>query len=180
MHFNTSISKALLATSLAAIFSCTACNKNDDDGGGGEAPQSSGSFRFEGTTYNADANSLSCIHDGGQKYIVTLPVAGKVSTNVTVTNLTGAGTYSFEAVSGASNIGVLLREDQSVSGLAPTYNTMYATSTSTPGSITITEFDADEEHIKGTFSFTAGPVNATGATGEVQVTEGTFDIHEIN
>ncbi len=60
-----------------------------------------------------------------------------------------------------------------------TYNTLFGPSTPSNGTATVSQYDRTGQKVAGTFTFTAGAVNGTGAAGSQNVTNGSFSFTQF-
>ncbi|HEX8326756.1 MAG TPA: DUF6252 family protein [Hymenobacter sp.] len=164
----------LLLSSL--LFASAACKKDAEDADDAGTGDGTVTWTHGGNTYTSTVGA-SAIVDSGDKIIVT---AGSpdgnniVSLSLLGINAKGAGTYDLRKGSVLDN---LPAAGLTLSGSTPTQATQYLTlygPNASNGTVTVSQYDKSGQKLSGTFSFTAGAVPNTSATGTHPVTNGTF------
>lgn len=156
------IRKAALMIVLPAAIACG--GENNGPSGGGNSTMSAsiagtnwtGSLTVQGS-YNS--NVLAIAGNGGSG-------ANNYQINITVTNVTAAGTFNFGA--GAFGNQILLTQ------VGNPVSTWGVTGLGGTGTLTVTSISATGA--QGTFSFTGAATPGTAATGTKAVTNGQFNV----
>ncbi|SES88671.1 DUF6252 family protein [Hymenobacter actinosclerus] len=129
-----------------------------------------------GQSYTSTLYS-SAIVDTGDKIIITGSPADLntvVSLALPGINAKGAGTYDLPRRAGSTEVAVGgLTLDAKAPSTARPYETLFGPAASN-GTITVTQYDKASQKLSGTFSFTAGAMPSTSATGTQAVTNGSF------
>ncbi|MBC8082454.1 MAG: hypothetical protein H7Z21_04525 [Hymenobacter sp.] len=162
----------LLLSSL--LITAGACKKDSEDPGTA-AGDGTVTWTSNGTTYTSTVRA-SAIVDSGDKIIVS---AGSDDNNNILSlslqgiNAKGAGGYDLRKGSVLDNLPAGVLNLNGSSGAGTTYNTLYGPNASN-GTVTVSQYDKAGQKLSGTFSFTAGALPNTGATGTRGVTNGSF------
>lgn len=161
-----------LAPLLCGMVLLAACgdDKDDDATAAGDGTVT---WTHNGQTYTSTTYS-SAIVDGSSKLIITGSSADqKNAVSLSLQNIdTKGGTYDLRKGSALDNLpSAAITLSTGTTGT--THNTLYGPSASN-GTITVTQYDKTGQKINGTFSFTAGAVPNTSATGTQAVTNGSF------
>ncbi|MBF9220252.1 DUF6252 family protein [Hymenobacter ruricola] len=170
-----SVSRYALLLLCGAALSLSSCKKDSADDSGTSSGDGTVTWTHNGTTYTSTLTA-SAIVDTGDKIIVT---GGSKDNNNIVSlsllgiNAKGAGTYDLRKGSVLDNYPVAALTLNASSGQGTTHNTLYGPNASN-GTITVSQFDKAAQKLSGTFSFTAGAVPNTSATGTQNVTSGSF------
>ena len=162
-----------VAPLLCGVLLLSACgdDKEEDAAAAGDGTVT---WTHNGQTYTSTAFSAAIV-DGPDKLIIGGSSADQKN-NVTLAlqgiGTKGAATYDLRKGSASDNLpaGALTLTNGTT---GTTHNTLYGPNASN-GSITVTQYDKAGQKISGTFSFTAGAVPNTSATGTQGVTNGSF------
>jgi hypothetical protein len=151
----------------------TACGKDDDDNAAGPG-DGTVTWTHGGQTYTSTAYS-SAVVDGPDKIIIggsSADLKNSVTLSLLGIDTRGAATYDLRRGSVLDNLpaGAITLTNGTTGA---TYNTLYGPAASN-GTVTVTQYDKAAQKISGTFSFTAGAVPNTSASGTQGVTSGTF------
>lgn len=157
-------SMTTLALAAALLAGCSSSNSGDNGGGsGGSTPITAtvNGSAFVGNTspiahYLGNALSFSAFNSDQSQEIL-----------ITVTNVSGTGTFSFESALGGS----VAEYETSATSSTPQWITGYNGGT---GTITVSALTATGA--SGTFSFTGAASPGTGASGTATVTNGKFNV----
>jgi len=163
MFVNHWIRKSALVLALPLAL---ACGGGDDDTGPSGSTGSM-SATIGGVSWNANL-TVQGAYTGGVLAIGGNGGSGanNYQVNITVTNITAAGTFNF----GVGAIG----NQALVTLIGNPVSTWGATFAGGSGSITVTSLTASRA--QGTFTFTANASPGTAATGTKAVTNGQFDV----
>lgn len=158
----------------AGLLTAAGCGKDDDDDPSAAPGDGTVTWTHNGQTYTSTTFS-SAIVDGSDKIIVTGSSADQkntVSLALQGINTKGAAAYDLRKGSVLDNLPVgAITLTSGTTG--STYNSLYGPNASN-GTITVTQYDKAGQKISGTFSFTAGAVPNSGASGTQGVTNGSF------
>ena len=177
-------SSPFLLLLVASTLSISACSKDKK-----EDPQpvatSTGEvqYLYGGTTYTISSSATevsAALSTASNNLVITASPEGKPGVSISLLNLTAPGTRSFQKGTVLDNrtaVAQLTRHDSPAS-VKPAFSTLYGPG-ATNGSITISDYDPATGFISGSFSFTGGPVNGSGATGTAAVTNGSFKFTKI-
>ncbi|WP_310392327.1 DUF6252 family protein [Hymenobacter sp.] len=169
------LSRYLLPLLCGGLLTLTACGSDDDDDNPAAAGDGTVTWTHSGTTYTSTVRS-SAIVDSGDKIIVS---AGSddnkniLSLSLQGINAKGASVYDLRKGSVLDNLPAGVLNLNGSGGAGTTYNTLYGPNASN-GSITVSQYDKASQKLSGTFSFTAGALPNTSATGTQGVTNGSF------
>ena len=175
---------AFLATLLVGTLGLSACSKDKKEDPKPAATPSNGEVKY---TYGGSAYTISDVAEasallstGSNNLIITASPAGKPGISISLLNLTAPGTRSLQQGSVLDNrpaVAQLTRYDATAS-VKPAFSTLYGPA-ATNGNVIITAYNPSTGQLSGSFSFTGGPVNGSGATGTAAVTSGTFHFTQI-
>lgn len=162
-----------VAPLLCGMLLLSACG-NDKDDDNTAAGDGTVTWTHNGQTYTSTTFS-SAIVDGTNKLLITgssADMKNTVSLGLQGIATKGAGTYDLRKGSVVDDlpVGALTLTSGNTGS---TYNSLYGPAASN-GTITVTQYDKAGQKISGTFSFTAGAVPNTSATGTQAVTNGSF------
>jgi Family of unknown function (DUF6252) len=164
--------RSALLLGLLSLSLLGACGNDDED----DQPAGDGTVTWthDGKTYTSTIYS-SAIVDGADKIIITGSSEDQknaVSLALQGIGTRGAAVYDLRRGSALDNLpSAAITLSGGTTGA--TYNTLYAASASN-GTITVAQYDKAAQKISGTFSFTAGAVPNTAASGSQSVTNGSF------
>ena len=174
---------AFFAALLAAL-ALTACSKKDDspaNPAAATAYDGTVTWTTNGSTYTSTLRS-SAIADSGDKIIVT---AGSDDNNNIVSlsllgiNARGAGAYDLRRGAAGDNLPAAgLTLGGGTASPAVSFYTLYGPAASN-GTITVSEYSQAGQRLSGTFSFVAGGLPNTNATGTRAVTNGSFSFSKF-
>ena len=162
----------LLGLSLLSLSAC----KKDGETATPSPADGTVTWTSNGTTYTSTARSSATV-DAGDKIIVA---GGSDDSNTIVSlvlfgiNAKGVGVYDLRRGSVLDNLPacvITLNASNSAQGRA--FNTLYGPAASN-GTLTVTQYDKASQKLSGTFSFTAGAIPNTPATGTQAVSSGSF------
>ena len=162
----------------AGLLTLAACGNDDDaDDNATAAGDGTVTWTSNGQTHTSTVFS-SAIVDSPDKIIITGGSADQkniVSLSLLGIGTKGAATYDLRKGSVLDNLpaGVVTLTTSGTTGSI--YNSLYGPAASN-GTITVTQYDKAGQKISGTFSFTAGALPNTGATGNQSVTNGSFSL----
>lgn len=166
---------AFLPMLCAGLLSLASCKK-DSETDLATTGDGTVTWTHNGTTYTSTLRS-SAIVDTGDKIIITGSSDDSnniVSLGLQGINAHGAGAYDLRHGSVLDALPVAgITLNGSNTGQGTIFNTYYAPSASN-GNITVTQYDKAAQKISGTFTFTAGALPGTPATGTQNVTNGSF------
>ncbi|UOG75703.1 DUF6252 family protein [Hymenobacter tibetensis] len=152
----------------------SACGDDKDDNDAPATGDGTVTWTHNGTTYTSTVYSVAVV-DGADKIIVSgssADMKNTVSLGLQGIGTKGAATYDLRKGSVLDNLPVgALTLTAGTTGV--TYNSLYGPAVSN-GTITVTQYDKAGQKISGTFSFTAGAMPNTSATGSQSVTSGSF------
>ena len=157
------------------LFSAAGCKKDSDNP---DATTGDGTVTWthNGTTYTSTVGA-SAIVDTGDKIIIT---GGSTDSNNIVSlsllgiNAKGPGVYDLRKGSMLDNFPAAAL---TLNGSTPSQGTMFYTlygPNASNGTITVSQYDKTAQKLSGTFTFTAGALPNTAATGTQTVTSGSF------
>ncbi|WP_022824291.1 DUF6252 family protein [Hymenobacter norwichensis] len=163
-----------VAPLLCGVLLLSACGNDKDDDDAATAGDGTVTWTHNGTTYTSTMYSAAVV-DGVSKLLVTgasADLKNTVSLALEGIDTKGANAYDLRKGSVLDNLpSAALTLSNGTTGT--THNTLYGPSASN-GTITVTQYDKAGQKISGTFSFTAGAVPNTSATGTQAVTNGSF------
>lgn len=166
-------SRSVLLLFCSSFLLLSACG-NDKEDAAESAGDGTVTWTYNGTTYTS-TNFSSAIAEGTDKLLITgssADLKNAVSLGLEGIGAKGAATYDLRKGSVLDNLPVgALTLSNGTTGT--TYNSLYGPGPSN-GTITVTQYDKAAQKISGTFSFTAGVVPNTSATGSQSVTNGSF------
>jgi hypothetical protein len=176
MNIPFSLSRYCFLLLAAGSVSLTACKKESED-----ADTATGdgtvTWTHNGTTYTANSiGTASAIVDTGDKIIVT--GTSKDNNNVVSLalpgiNAKGAGVYELRKGSMSDDLPAGALTLNGVTAQGTMFYTLYGPNASN-GSVTVTQYDKASQRLSGTFTFTAGALPNTSASGTQNVTSGSF------
>ena len=162
-----------VAPLLCGVLLLSACGDDKE-----EAAPSAGdgtvTWTHNGTTYTSTVYSVAVV-DGSSKIVVS-GSSGDLKNTVSLAlegiGTKGAATYDLRKGSVLDNLpSAAITLGTGTTGT--THNTLYGPGASN-GTITVTQYDKAGQKISGTFSFTAGAMPNTSATGTQGVANGSF------
>ena len=182
MKLLTSLSRCSFLLVATASLALTACKKDSEDSAAA-ASDGTMTWTHNGTTYTGNsAATASAVVDTGDKIIIT--GASKDNNNVVSLalpgiNAKGPGVYELRKGSMIDNLpaGAITLNGGTAQGSM--FYTLYGPSASN-GSITITQYDKASQKLSGTFTFTAGALPNTSASGTQTVTSGSFSFTKFH
>ncbi|HEX8657989.1 MAG TPA: DUF6252 family protein [Hymenobacter sp.] len=169
------LSRYFLLLLCGGIIILTACGSDDEDDTSAASGDGTVTWTHNGTTYTSTIGS-SAIADGADKIIIT---GGSKDNNNNVSlalegiNTKGAAVYDLRKGSMVNSLPVGGITLNGSSAQATQYLSLYGPAASN-GNITVTQYDKAGQKISGTFTFTAGALPNTSATGTQSVTNGSF------
>lgn len=165
-------SRSILLLFCSSFLLLSACS--DDKDAAESAGDDTVTWTYNGTTYTS-TNFSSAIVEGTNKLLITgssADLKNTVSLGLEGIGTRGEATYDLRKGSVLDNLPVgAVTLSNGTTGT--TYNSLYGPGPSN-GTITVTQYDKAAQQISGTFSFTAGVVPNTSATGSPSVTSGSF------
>jgi hypothetical protein len=168
---------------LAAVsLTLTACKKDSEDADTA-AGDGTVTWTHNGVTYTGNsAATASAIVDTGDKIIIT--GASKDNNNVVSLglpgiNAKGPGVYELRKGSMIDNLPAAAITLNGGTAQGSMFYTLYGPGASN-GSITIIQYDKASQKLSGTFTFTAGALPNTSASGTQNVTSGSFSFTKFH
>lgn len=166
------LTSALLLTA-ALLAGCGKDQDKDAAPGDGTVTWTNNGKTYSSTTYS------SAIVDGADKLIITgAPADQSNNVSLTLVGLSSRGPGVYELKRGS------VLDNHSVAGIlvggsaGQQFVTLYAP-TAVNGSVTVTRYDRAAQQLEGTFSYTAGALPNSGASGTQTVTNGSFSFSRL-
>ncbi|MBC8085497.1 MAG: hypothetical protein H7Z21_20045 [Hymenobacter sp.] len=168
-------SSSFLPLLCGGLLCLSACGGDDNDDDGATPGDGTVTWTHNGVTHTSTAQS-SAVVDGSDKIIITGSSADRnniLSLSLQGINTKGPSVYELRKGSVVDNLPVGVLTLNGSGGQGTLYNSLYGPAASN-GSITVSQYEKTGQKISGTFSFTAGALPNTSATGTQTVTNGSF------
>ncbi|GAB3587554.1 Riean_0653 family protein [Hymenobacter daeguensis] len=159
--------------------SLTACKKESDDSAAATG-DGTVTWTHNGTTYTDTFSAGAVVDPGDKLFIIAASKDRNNALSIPLLGISAKGTGVYDLPRGSAlndcSVGSITLNGTTPQGVI--YSTLYGPNASN-GTVTVTEYDKNAQKISGTFSFTAGAMPNSGATGTQTVTNGSFSIHRF-